>query len=88
MQVADHAPGAVETLAGLEHRRDEAIPRRGGVVGGQALEQGAIVENQLADGGRDVFGADVGEAGQAGEIEQRVWGGHIYVSDVRRVGGR
>jgi hypothetical protein len=72
VQVADHAPGAAEALAGLFHRCDEAVPARGRGVGGEAFDERTILVDEAADRGLDVLGPDVGEARHAGEVEQGI----------------
>ena len=77
MQVRDLAPGAAKLFVGIVERGDEVLPVGFGGLGYRVLDRGAAFGQQLVDGGRDVFGADVGKARQAGEIEQGVHGGRF-----------
>ena len=79
VQVADDAPRATERLRRLLDRLDDGCPgcrRRGRAC---RLDRTVGVIEQRVERGRHVFRADLAEAGQAREIEQRVGvgaGGH------------
>ncbi len=77
MQVRDLAPGAAELFIGVIERGDELLPVGFGGLRHRVFDRGAAFGQQLIDGGRDVFGTDVGKARQAGEIEQGVHGGQF-----------
>jgi hypothetical protein len=72
VQVADHAPGAAEALAGLGQRSDEALPARRLGISQPLLDQLAVFVDQCANGGFDVLRTDGVETGQSGEVEQRI----------------
>jgi hypothetical protein len=72
MQVADDAPGARQALAGVDHRLHEVVPGRRRDVRREARDQGAVLGEQCADGGSDVFGRSGVETRQPGKIQQWV----------------
>ncbi len=72
MQMAHHAPGAAQAFEAIGEGAGEIFPGDGRRIGDQALDQGAALGQQLGDGGFDVGRFDQVEAGQVGEVEQRV----------------
>ena len=63
MQMADDAPGARQALAGIEHGLHEAVPGSRRCRRDEAIDQGAVFIQELANGGRDVFGRNGVKAG-------------------------
>ena len=76
MQVADDTPGAAEPFQAFAQGAGEVGPGGGRAVGGQAVDQGAAIGQQLGDRRFDMFRLDQVEAGQVGEIEQGIGGCH------------
>ena len=72
VHVRDLAPGAVETLVGILEGLDEVIPGGFGDVGRDAIDERAVLREELVDGGRDEPGGEFGIARQVGEIEQGI----------------
>ena len=77
VQVTDHAPGTAEAFQPVGQRTGEVGPSGRGAIVRQAFDQRTAVGEQGFDGGFDVFRLDQVEAGQVGEVEQRIVGlGH------------
>ena len=68
----DRAPRAVEVVERRFGGRDDRFPRRGAGVLRHALDDAARLRKQRVDRGHDIRSADAIEAGQAGEVEERV----------------
>jgi hypothetical protein len=72
VQVADDAPGPRQALSGIEHGLHEVIPRGRCLRSDQAIDQAAVLVDELPDGRRNVLRHHGVKAGQAGKIEQWV----------------
>ena len=70
VHVRDLAPGAIETLVGILEGLDEVVPRGFGDVGRDAIDERAVLREELVDGRGDEPGGEFGIARQVGEIEQ------------------
>src|SRR3990167_10375387 len=72
----DRPPRARQPLVGIFHRHDEALPGRRLTVAEPPRNQRAVFCQQLIDRRRDMFGFDLREARQTGEVEQ--WICHVF----------
>ena len=63
------APGAVHALVGVDQVLHETVPSRVRVAMDQALDHGAVFDQQRIDSGRDVLGFKFGKTRQTGKIE-------------------